>query len=123
MLFSAIPTSRGAELRCELVLRLGKPEPSFEVAAAVRREGKIVDRTNTSPWGRVLARAFAVATRAATFAVGQPDLERVIREDLAEIMALREDLAFIQGRVRARSRSGSRTRRARRPAPSFGTNG
>jgi HK97 family phage major capsid protein len=58
-----------------------------------------------------LAALVPVSNRLLRAAASSPDVEQVIRADLAEVVALRQDLAFLEGPA-GRSRSGSATRRA-----------
>lgn len=70
-----------------------------------------------------LASLVPVSNRLLRDAVGAPDIERVIREDLAEVMALREDLAYVQGTGTGGEPLGIRNTPGTTAGPSFGANG
>jgi HK97 family phage major capsid protein len=64
-----------------------------------------------------------VSNRLLHDAAVSPSVEQVIREDLAEILALRQDLAFIQGTGTGGEPLGIVNATGLTPAPSLGTNG
>jgi len=70
-----------------------------------------------------LAALVPVSNRLLRDAAVSPSVEKVLREDLAEIMALRQDLAFIQGTGTGGEPLGIRNATGLTPAPSMGTNG
>jgi HK97 family phage major capsid protein len=70
-----------------------------------------------------LAALVPISNRLLRDAVDSPDVEQVIREDLAEVLALRADLAFIEGTGTGGEPKGIRNTAGTTSGPSFGTNG
>jgi len=72
---------------------------------------------------RELAALVPVSNRLLRDAADNPAIEDVLRADLAEIIALREDLAFLQGTGTGGEPLGIRTTPGLTAAPSLGANG
>jgi HK97 family phage major capsid protein len=70
-----------------------------------------------------LAALVPVSNRLLRDAAVSPSVEQVLREDLAQIMALRQDLAFIQGTGTGGEPLGLRNAPGTTPGPSLGANG
>lgn len=70
-----------------------------------------------------LAALVPVSNRLLRDAAQNPDLEQTLRTDLAEVMALRQDLAFLQGTGSGGEPTGIINKSGLTPAPSLGTNG
>jgi HK97 family phage major capsid protein len=64
-----------------------------------------------------------ISNRLLKDAASNPSIEQVIRSDLAEVMALRADLAFLRGTGVGAEPTGVRNSTGLTPAPSLGTNG
>jgi HK97 family phage major capsid protein len=64
-----------------------------------------------------------VSNRLLKDAATNPSIEQVIRADLAEVMALRADLAFLRGTGVGGEPTGIRNSSGLTPAPSLGSNG
>lgn len=72
---------------------------------------------------RELAALVPVSNRLLRDAIEEPRLDQVLRDDLSEIMALRADLAFIQGTGTGAEPLGVRNTAGLTPAPNLGPNG
>lgn len=72
---------------------------------------------------RELAALVPVSNRLLRDADSNPSAELIVRKDLAEVMALRADLAFLRGTGTANEPLGIRNAADLTPAPSLGTNG
>lgn len=70
-----------------------------------------------------LAALVPVSNRLLRDAAENPDVEDVIRSDLAEVLALREDLTFLRGTGTGNEPTGVRNTSGLTPAPSLGANG
>ena len=72
---------------------------------------------------RELAALVPISNRLLRDAAANPDVEQVIRDDLAEVLALRSDLAFLRGTGTSNEPLGIRNTPGLTAAPSLGTNG
>jgi HK97 family phage major capsid protein len=72
---------------------------------------------------RDLAALVPVSNRLLRDAASNPSVERIIRDDLAEVIALRADLAFLRGTGAAGEPLGIRNTAGMTPAPNLGVNG
>src|SRR4051794_28727095 len=70
-----------------------------------------------------LAALVPVANRLLRDAAESPDVEQVLRDDLAEVLALRSDLAFLQGTGTGGEPRGVRNASGLTPAPDLGVDG
>jgi HK97 family phage major capsid protein len=72
---------------------------------------------------RELAALVPVSDRLLRDADDNPSVEEIVRRDLAEVLALRADLAFLRGTGTGREPRGIRNTPGLTPAPSLGANG
>jgi HK97 family phage major capsid protein len=72
---------------------------------------------------RELAALIPVSNRLLRDASENPDIEQVLREDMAEVLALRADLAFLRGSGSGNEPLGIRNWTGLTPAPDLGANG
>jgi HK97 family phage major capsid protein len=70
-----------------------------------------------------LAALVPASNRLLRDAADTPDLEQVIRGDIAEVLALREDLSYLRGVAAAGEPLGIRNTAGLTPAPNLGANG
>ncbi len=92
-----------------------------ENAAIPTSEPTLAQRALLRP--RELAALVPVSNRLLRDAAGSSDLESVIRDDLAEVLALRTDLAFLQGIGTGGEPLGIRNQPGLTPGPDLGTDG
>ena len=86
-----------------------KSEPSFDIAASLIP--------------RDLAAMVPLSNRLLTDLANNPSIERIVEGDIAQVMALRQDLAFIQGTGSSMEPLGIKNYSGLTAAPSLGANG